>query len=129
MSTFRFELNKKGVMDRAHKMQSRGRRILKNAIVSGANERVPFQSGDLSRSADPSIDTDDPFLIYDEPYARYQWGGKVMVGRAPKTVTNESLNYDTSGHPLAGDRWVEKWAKAEGKAQLAEAAKAIKEEF
>lgn len=31
------------------------------------------------------------------PYAKYQYHGKVMVGRAPKRVTNQSLNYSEGG--------------------------------
>lgn len=39
------------------------------------------------------------------PYARYQYYGKVMVGNAPKVLTERNLAYTTTFNPLAGPFW------------------------
>lgn len=54
------------------------------------------------------------------PYARYQYYGKVMVGPPPKMVTDRPLNYDKTGHPLAGPFWDRRMMAAEGKQLAAE---------
>ena len=54
------------------------------------------------------------------PYARYQYYGKVMVGQAPKRVTDKDLDYtqSKSHNPLAGPKWDKHMMAAEG-AQIA----------
>ena len=52
---------------------------------------VPMDTGTLKNQA--KIITSRGQLIYGQIYARYQWGGKVMVGRPPKRVTNTPLKY------------------------------------
>jgi hypothetical protein len=48
---------------------------------------------------------DEPLVRIDVPYARYLYYGKVMVGPAPKTVTNIDLHYTTTKNPQAGPYW------------------------
>lgn len=48
------------------------------------------------------------------PYARYQYYGKVMVGKAPKTVTDRDLKYDKTKNPQAGPFWDRTLMAAEG---------------
>lgn len=48
------------------------------------------------------------------PYARYQYYGKVMVGKPPKTVTDRPLKYDKTKHPMAGPLWDRRMMAAEG---------------
>lgn len=50
------------------------------------------------------------------PYAKYQYYGKAMEGRAPKTLTNRPMNYTKTKHPLAGPFWDRRLMQAEGKA-------------
>lgn len=54
------------------------------------------------------------------PYARYQYYGKVMVGSAPKAVTDQDLWYDKTKNPLAGPFWDRRMMEAEGKQISAE---------
>lgn len=54
------------------------------------------------------------------PYARYQYYGKVMVGSAPKAVTDQDLRYDKTKNPLAGPFWDRRMMEAEGKQISAE---------
>ena len=42
-------------------------------------------------------------LIYSQPYAHYQYHGKVMAGRAPKHYTGSALTYH--GAPMRGSEW------------------------
>lgn len=39
------------------------------------------------------------------PYARYLYYGKVMIGPAPKKVTNKDLQYTRQARPMAGPYW------------------------
>ena len=85
---------------------------------------VPFRSGPLKNSAHASPEWDA--IIYNTPYARYHWFGKLMVdpitkkgafydpksGRfwsrpnTPKELTSRDMTY--TGAPLRGPRWVER---------------------
>lgn len=85
---------------------------------------VPFRSGPLKNSA--HITQEGDAIIYNTPYARYHWYGKLMVdpitgkgafydplsGRfwsrpnTPKVLTTRDLQY--TGGPLRGPRWVER---------------------
>lgn len=64
---------------------------------------TPFQSGALKR---PEIASDGSYIVYNQPYAHYQWYGKVMAGRAPKKYTGDDLTYN--GGPMRGPRWTER---------------------
>lgn len=95
-----------------------------NEIMRLSDPYVPFRSGPLKNSAHPTPNWDG--IIYNAPYARYHWFGKLMVdpitgkgafydprsGRywsrpnTPKVLTNRDLQY-TGGH-LRGPRWVER---------------------
>lgn len=48
------------------------------------------------------------------PYARYQYYGKIMVGKPPKTVTDRPLKYDKTKHLMAGPLWDRRMMAAEG---------------
>lgn len=93
-------------------------------IMRLSDPYVPFRSGPLKNSAHPTMYWDG--IIYDTPYARYHWYGKLMVdpitkkgafydpksGRywsrpnTPKELTDRDLQY--TGGPLRGPRWVER---------------------
>lgn len=53
-------------------------------------------------------------------YATYQYYGKVMVGKAPKTVTDRDLKYDKTENPQAGPFWDKRLMAAEGQQIVAE---------
>ena len=62
---------------------------------------VPMQSGTLKNTAQISADGSE--LVYNQPYAHYQYHGMAMAGRAPKHYTGKALNY--RGAPMRGAEW------------------------
>lgn len=87
-----------------------------NAVNRRITRYMPFRTGML---ATKSKHINSPTEIeVAAPYARYQYYGKVMVGSAPKMVTDRDLNYDRTKNPLAGPFWDKRLMAAEG-AQIA----------
>lgn len=71
------------------------------------NERyIPLRDGGLKRSGILGTRTGSGEVRYIAPYARYQYYGKLMVGPAPKTLTNTDLVYH-AGDPNRGAFWFE----------------------
>ena len=73
---------------------------------------VPMQQGALKNNA--TIAGDGSSIVYTQPYAHYQYEGKVYgpnytngerfwSGKAPKTPTGENLTYH--GGPMRGPQW------------------------
>jgi len=62
---------------------------------------VPFQTNILKND---TVEEGEDYILYNTPYARYQWGGLVMVGAPPKQVTDKPLTYN--GAPKRGKKWV-----------------------
>lgn len=67
---------------------------------------VPMQQGNLKRSGTLGTKLGSGEVVYNAPYARYQYYGKVMVGRAPKRLTDRELTYH--GAPKRGKLWFER---------------------
>lgn len=74
---------------------------------------VPMQQGMLKNNA--QIASDGSSIVYNQPYAHYQYYGKVMAGRAPKKYNGDDLTYN--GAPMRGARWTERMF-ADKKAEL-----------
>lgn len=111
---------------RNHGLQDAGpvQKFFTNELMRLSDPYVPFRQGPLKNSVHPSQEWDS--IIYNTPYARYHWYGKLMVdpitrkgafydprsGRywsrpnTPKVLTNIDLQY--TGGPLRGPRWVER---------------------
>lgn len=109
-----------------HGLQEAGpvQKFFTSEIMRLSDPYVPFRQGPLKNSAHPSMNWDS--IIYNTPYARYHWYGKLMVdpitkkgafydpksGRywsrpnTPKELTDRDLQY--TGGPLRGPRWVER---------------------
>ena len=89
-----------------------------NQIKEDTEKYVPAKSLDLTNSAHPENYNQE--LVWSGPYARFQYGGKVMtdergrtwVGKGEKKpiVTNRNLVYTKNIHPQASDHW---YAEAE----------------
>lgn len=73
---------------------------------------TPMQQGDL---VDCTIAPDGSAIVYTQPYAHYQYYGKVMAGRAPKKYTGDDLTYSGGGN--RGARWTERML-ADKKAEI-----------
>lgn len=98
---------------------------------------TPFRTGTLERSATLGTVIGSGKIVYNAPYARYQYYGVVygpnipiyengiLVGfRSPKQKrpTNRMLNYSTARHPQAQRLWFEVMKKKYGGAILRGAA-------
>ncbi len=90
-----------GTMLRKRGLELNGRvqKLFTNEVARYADPYVPMQQGILKNTR---IIEDDG-IIYNQPYARYQYYGKVMVGRAPKKLTGRNLTYH--GAPKRGAFW------------------------
>ena len=109
-----------------HGLQAGGpvQKFFTSELMRLSDPYVPFRSGPLKNSVHPSTEWDS--IIYNTPYARYHWYGKLMVdpitkkgafydpksGRywsrpnTPKVLTDRDLQY--TGGPLRGPKWVER---------------------
>ena len=76
---------------------------------------TPRMNGDLIRFGILATDIGSGIVQYNSPYARYQYYGKVMVGSAPKQLTNIPLNYNEA--PRRGAKWFER-VKAKHREQI-----------
>lgn len=77
------------------------RKYLASEVKRFCDPYVPMQQGDLKNRA--TIAADGSQLVYTQPYAHYQYYGKVMAGRAPKHYTGDDLTYH--GAPMRGPQW------------------------
>lgn len=73
---------------------------LTSEIYKQAEPYTPMRNKTLIRTAEVAKD----HITYVQPYSRYLYYGKVMVGRAPKTVTNRNLQF--AGSPKRGAMWI-----------------------
>lgn len=86
---------------------------------------VPLQYGYLKSSGIIGTKIGSGKLEYLEIYSRYQYYGKVMIGSAPKTVTNINLTYNHA--PKRGAFWFERMKKLHKEQILNGARRIIKE--
>ncbi|MBO7319039.1 MAG: capsid protein [Clostridia bacterium] len=76
-------------------------------IVRLADPYVPMSSGSGAHMKNQKqIAPDGSQIVYEGPYAHYQYYGEVMAGRAPKSYTGRKLTYN--GAPMRGARWIER---------------------
>lgn len=81
-------------------------KFVDSEVLRLSDKYVPFRSGALKQSGILGTDIGSGEVKYVAPYSRYQYYGKVMIGKPPKQVTNRDLNYN--GAPLRGAKWFEK---------------------
>ena len=93
-----------------------------------------MRNGVLTRSATLGTKIGSGRIVYNSPYARYQYYGKLMVSSVTgsayaksgesKVLTDIDLKYDTSRHSQAQRLWFEAM-KADKKEQILRGAAAI----
>lgn len=83
---------------------------------------TPMRTGTLKKSGLTATVTGSGTVTYNAPHARYQYYGKVMVGRAPKRLTNKDLTYE--GAPQRGAKWFERM-KAQNRNEILKGAAKI----
>lgn len=91
-------------------MRKRGLGSSKQAMKLFANEvkrlcdpYVPMQQGILKNSAQVVERGECIEILYNQPYAHYQYYGEIMAGRAPKSYTGKPINHH--GAPMRGKEW------------------------
>jgi hypothetical protein len=95
------------------------KKILANLGLGGSKKVQKYLASEVARLSDPyvpmqqgmlknqkTIAADGSQIVYTQPYAHYQYYGKVMTGRAPKKYTDDDLTYN--GAPMRGARWTER---------------------
>lgn len=81
---------------------------------------MPYRSGATIKLMIVQTDISRPLIVLDVPHGRYLYYGKVMVGRAPKTVADKPLKYTITKNPLAGPYWDRRLKAAELSAMQAD---------
>ena len=84
--------------------QGKAQQFLDNEVIRTTDAYVPLDSGKLKQSAISGTKVGSGKIVYNTPYSRYQYYQKLMVGRAPKTLTNKDLQYH-SGDSKRGGFW------------------------
>ena len=89
-----------------------------NTCAKHMDKYVPFDEGILAMYKIPQPDT----ILYDQPYAEYQWRGERLDG----THKINEANRNRSMHPLATSNWSQKMWSAEKDDILTEVADYVK---
>lgn len=95
--------------------------FIDSEVLRLSSPYLPFQEGELEQSGQRGTVPGSGEVKYSSPKARYLYYGKVMVGRAPKSVTPKNLNYH--GAPQRGAKWFERMKTAHLREILAGAGK------
>lgn len=86
---------------------------------------MPYREGMLIKQTVAANPVSKPYIVSPGPAARYLYYGKVMIGKAPKVVTDKSLVYTKSKNPLAGPFWDRRLKAAEGRVLQADLQKYV----
>lgn len=78
---------------------------------------MPHRTGTLETKLKRVSGTE---IIVLGPYAKYQFYGMAMAGKAPRVVTGKPLEYTKDFNPQAGPHWDRALVAAEGKALTSE---------
>ncbi len=93
------------------------------AVIRECFPYLPFDEGVLAGSANTATKIGSGEVIYDTPYARYQYYGEVYGPNIPivengvvvgywsppeKHPTGRQLQYNTDKNPLAGSHWFDR---------------------
>lgn len=86
----------------------KAQKFMTHEIRRLSDKYVPYRNGPLKNTAIEKVDQ----IQYIQPYARYLWYGKVMVGK-PKKATAKNLKYYNG--KLRGRFWVTRMWSDRGK--------------
>lgn len=100
---------------------SKAQMFVDSEVLRLSSPYTPMQSSMLEKSGILGTDIGSGEVVWNAPYARYLYYGKVMVGRAPKEVINVDLKFH--GAPKRGAFWFERMKKDKGQQILDKAAK------
>jgi hypothetical protein len=111
---------------------SKAQKDFTNQIMIDCNDYVPFRQGILSNSVHVENDKE---IVWNGPYARFLYYGKVMVDERGSTwarkggkkhVIDRDLKYSKEGHLNAGSFWFERAKKVYQDNWIKLAKKAVK---
>jgi len=109
-----FELDSVNKILKKRGLEERGyvQKFIDNEVLKRCSKYIPFRTGALMNMGiiGTVIGSGEVAWIGVKP--RYLYYGKVMVGPAPKTVTDKDLTY--YGGPQRGAFWFERMKAAEG---------------
>lgn len=98
-------------------------KVVDAAVIRECFPYVPFDEGVLAGSANTATEIGSGEVVYDTPYARYQYYGEVYGPNIPiiengeivgwwsppeKSPTGRKLQYNTDMNPLAGSHWFDR---------------------
>jgi len=101
---------------------SKAQMFVDSEVLRLSDPYIPMQSGMLKKSGILGTTIGSGEVVWNAPYSRYLYYGKVMVGRAPKVVTATNLTY--RGAPMRGAFWFERMKK-DKKSQILDGARRI----
>lgn len=107
-SSFQVDMRSLAQILESRGLEASGRvqRYIDNEVLKRCAPYAPHQVGTLEESGQSGTDIGSGEVVYNAPYARYLYYGKVMAGRAPKAVTDKDIRY--SGAPKRGAFWFER---------------------
>lgn len=136
-SNFKVVIDTNAINNRYSERKKKARMMMKNEIVKDCDPFVPMLNGNLKNSPMASIGANDNYIIYNSPYARYQYYGLLMVdpltGKGAffdpdygfwsrpgvsKVRTSRPLHHSTTHHPKACSRWFEKGKTVYGRSWI-----------
>lgn len=106
MATLKFEVKSNvNIEDILDAPCSEAEKWVANEVMKDTAPYVPYSNGALEKETYVRGN----YVIYDTPYARYLYYGKVMKGpkHGPKYATDKNLVFDKSKHAKAQAKWFE----------------------
>jgi hypothetical protein len=85
-----------------------------NNVMRRIIKYMPYRTGATIKIMIVQTNIREPYLVLDVPYGKYIYYGKKMVGEAPKSVTDEPLNYTKTKNEQAGPFWDRRLSAEEG---------------
>lgn len=80
----------------------KAQKFIDHEVIRLCSPMVPFRSGMLDKSGILGTVPGEGEVVYNAPYARYHYYGRLMVGKAPKKLTNRNMQYH--GAPRRGPK-------------------------
>ena len=97
---------------------SKTQQYIDNEVLRLSDPYLPMQSGMLKKLGILGTVLGSGEVVWNGPYARYLYYGKLMVGRAPKKLTGTNLTFHGGRNsPPRGAFWFERM-KADKKDQI-----------
>lgn len=108
------ELNNVNDIIKKHGLSENGyvQKFVDNEVLKRCSKYLPFETGALMDMGILGTIIGSGEVTWLGVKPRYLYYGKVMIGPAPKTVTNKDLTYN--GSPQRGAFWFDRMKAAEG---------------